>query len=175
MERIWDHGAPIRDADGTYMLQLLLGATGAMPPVSLDDPVAHTKWMFEHPKRSAMLKVGIAIAHMTGAEIAAAFEAVTGKRARYENVPLHEELYRLPKGKIGANASPGFDDPILSTAAEHFGPWWNIFRDSGVCWQRDYELLDEIIPNRIRSVEEWMRKVHFDGTRKRILRTGLSL
>jgi hypothetical protein len=80
--------------------------------------------------------------------------------------------------KIGANASPGFDDPILSTAAEHFGPWWNIFRDSGintVCWQRDYELLDEIIPNRIRSVEEWMRKVNFDGTRKRILRTGLSL
>jgi hypothetical protein len=153
------------------MLQLLLGATGAMPPVSLDDPAAHTKWMFEHPKRSARLKAGILIAHMTGAEIAAAFEAVTGKRARYEDVPLQEELYRLPKGKIGANASSGF----LSTAAERFGPWWNIFRDSGVCWQRDYELLDEIIPNTIRSVEEWMRKVNFDGTRKRILRTGLPL
>jgi hypothetical protein len=132
--------------------------------------------MFEHPKRSARLKVGIAIAHMTGAEIAAAFEAVTGKRARYEDVPLQEELYRLPQN--WSKCLTWIDNPILSTAAEHFGPWWNIFRDSGVntvCWQRDYELLDEIIPNRIRGVEEWMRKVNFDGTRKRILRTGLSL
>lgn len=66
-------------------------------------------------------------------------------------------LAQLPKGKIGATASPGYDDPTLATAAEHFGPWWNIFRESGGntgWWQRDYRLLGEIMPDRIRTVKE---------------------
>lgn len=177
-ERLWDSGAPALDADGTSVFPLPLGPTGAMPLVSLDDLAWYAKWMFEHPKLSAGLKLGIAIAHVTGAEIAAAFEAVTGKKARYEDVPLEKALAKLPQGKIGHKASPGFDDPTLRTTAEHFGPWFNIFRDSGGntgCWKRDYELLDEIKPDRIRTLEEWMRKVNYDGKPKRVLRTALSL
>ena len=177
-ERLWDSSTPIQDADGTFVFRLPLGPTGAMPLVSLDDLATCAKWMFEYPKRSAGLKLGIAIAHVTGAEIATAFQTVTGKKARYEDIPLQTMLERLPKGKIGSKASPGFDDPTLRTAAENFGPWWNIFRDSGGntgCWQRDYELLNEIMPNRISSLEEWMRKENYDGKPKKILRTALSL
>ena len=177
-ERLWEGGAPAQDADGTFVFQLPLGPTGAMPLVSLDDLAEYAKWMFEHPKSSAGLKLGIAIAHVTGAEMAAAFEAVTGKKARYEDIPLETVMSRLPQAKIGSRASPGFDDPTLKTVAEHFGPWWNIFRDSGGntgCWQRDYELLDEIMPNRIKTVEEWMRRVNYDGKPKQVLKTALSL
>lgn len=177
-ERLWDSASPTQDADGTYVFKLPLGPTGAMPLVSLNDLALYAKWMFENPSRSAGLQLGVAIAHVTGAEHAAAFEAVTGKKSRYEDIPLQTVLDQFPSGKIGAKASPGFDDPTLKTAAEHFGPWWGIFRDSGGntgCWKRDYGLLDEIMPGRIRTVEEWMRKVEYDGKLKAVLKTALSL
>jgi hypothetical protein len=177
-ERLWESGFPTTDPDGTYVFSLPLGFTGAMPLVPLDDIAEYAKWIFEHPERSVGLQLGVALAHVTGAEIAAAFEAVTGKQARYEEISLEKALQRLPPGKFGGKASPGFDDPTLKTAAEHFGPWWNIYRDSGGntgCWKRDYELLDEILPHRIRNVEEWMRKVNYDGSPKKILKTTFSL
>ena len=177
--RLWDPANfPIEDADGVYVFRLPLGPSGTMPLVSLEDLAQYTKWMFEHPKLSEGLKLGIAIAHITGAEIAAAFEAVTGKKARYEDIPLQMSLEQLPPGKIGSQASPGYDDPTLKTAAEHFGPWWGIFRDSDGntgCWQRDYDRLDEIMPNRINTLAEWMRREKYGGSPKRTLKTGLSM
>jgi hypothetical protein len=171
--RLWE-GPPVKE-DGVYVFKLPLGKTGAMPLVSLEDTGEYARWMFEHPEQSAGMELGTAIAHVTGDEHAKAFEAVTGKKARYEDIPLQQALDRFPPGKIGAQAG---DDPTLKTAAEHFGPWFNIFRDSGGntgCWQRDYDLLDEILPGRVRTLEEWMRKVGYNGEGKRILKTGLSL
>ena len=134
--------------------------------------------MFEHSSRSAGLDLGVAIAHVSGADLATAFEAVTGNKARYENIPLQAMLDQMPAGKIGSQGSPGYDDTTLKTAPEHFGPWWQIFRESGGntgLWKRDYGLLDEIMPSRIRSVEEWMREVKYDGKPGKYLTTGLSL
>ncbi|KAF8858978.1 NAD(P)-binding protein [Acephala macrosclerotiorum] len=177
-ERLYEpQTVPVPDEGGIYVFRLPLGSTGAMPLVSLDDLGEYAKWMFENPSRSAGLNLGVAIAHVTGADHAAAFEAVTGKKARYEAVDLEKHLEWMPEGKIGGNGSPGFDDPTLRTAKEHFGPWWGIFRESGGnkgLWSRDYGLLDEIMPNRIKTLEEWMRRVDYDGTPKRILRTGLN-
>ncbi|CZR67157.1 related to nitrogen metabolic regulation protein nmr [Phialocephala subalpina] len=177
-ERLYEpQNVPQPDENGIYVFRLPLGPTGAMPLVSLDDLGEYAKWMFENPSRSAGLNLGVSIAHVTGAEHAEAFEAVTGKKARYEDIDLDEHLDGLPKGKIGGKGSPGFDDPTLRTAKEHFGPWWGIFRESGGnkgLWSRDYGLLDEIMPNRIKTLEEWMRKVKYDGTAKRVLKTGLN-
>ena len=180
VECLWDAAGavPVKDAEGVYVFRLPLGATGAMPLVSLDDLGEYARWMFEHPGPSAGLNLGIAIAHVTGAEHARAFEAVTGNKARYDDTPMQVVFDRMPPGKIGANGSPGYDDPTLRTAAGHFGPWYGIFRDSGGnagCWKRDYELLDDIMPKRIRSLEEWMRKVKYNGHPKQILKTGFSL
>ncbi|TVY53563.1 NmrA-like family domain-containing protein 1 [Lachnellula cervina] len=116
--------------------------------------------------------------HVSGSDLAAAFEAVTGNKARYEDIPLQDVLNAMPVGKIGSQGSPGYDDPTLKTAPEHFGPWWQIFRESGGntgLWKRDYELLDEIMPDRIKSVEQWMRKVAYDGKPGKYLTTGLSM
>ena len=39
---------------------------------------------------------------------------------------------------------------------DNFTGFWNIWKYGVI--QRDYALLDEIHPNRIRSVEEWLRR-----------------
>lgn len=177
-ERLWEStNIPVKNDEGVYVFSLPLGPTGAMPLVSLEDLGKYAKWSFENPERSACLNLGVAIAHVTGAETAKAFEAVTGKKAKYQDTPLNEALEGFPKGKIGVNGSPGYDDPTLRTAAEHFGPWWTIFQNSGGntgLWSRDYALLDDIMPDRIRSVEEWMRKENYDGKTNPVLKTGLN-
>lgn len=167
-----------KDAEGTYVFQMPLGPSGVMLLVSLNDVGKYARQIFKHPKRSAGLQLGVAIAHVTRAEHAAAFEAVTGKKARYEDTPLQAVLSRLPQGKIRARGSPGYDDPTLKTAAGHFGPWQGIFRDSGGntrCWKRDYNLLDEIMLSMVRTLKEWMQKENYDRTPKQILKIGLSI
>ncbi|TVY20620.1 hypothetical protein LARI1_G001288 [Lachnellula arida] len=126
------------------MFKLPLGKTGAMPLVALDSIGVYARWMFKHPERSAGLHLGVAIAHVSGSDLAAAFEAVTGNKARYEDIPLQDVLDGMPAEKIGSQGSPGYDDPTWKTAPEHLGPWWQIFRESGGntgLWKRDYELL----------------------------------
>ena len=55
-----------------------------------------------------------------------------------------------------------------------FTNWWNLYRASGgnngfITW--DYERLDRILPGRVRSVEEWMRKIGYDGSGTLVLKT----
>lgn len=83
---------------------------------------------------------------------------MTGKKARWDDAPLEAAQKALPPGRIGASMSPGFNGKTNVTAAEHFGPWFGIFRDSGEntgCWKRDYKLLDEILLGRERTIEEF--------------------
>jgi hypothetical protein len=66
-------------------------------------------------------------------------------------------LRALPPGRIGASFTPGFDDETNASAAEHFGPRYGIFRASGLntgAWKRDYEPLDETLPEREHTIEE---------------------
>jgi hypothetical protein len=178
-ERLWEpRNGPVKDAEGTYVFTIPLGPTGAMPLVALDEVGKYAKWMFEHRERSAGLDLGVAIAHVSGQDLADAFEKVTGKKSRYNDIPLKTVIDNMPKGKIGTQGSPGYDDPTLKTVAEHFGPWFQIFRESGGntgLWSRDYEMLDDIMPDRIRTLEQWMRAVNYDGSINPVLKTGLSL
>jgi hypothetical protein len=177
-ERLFDTGAPYVDETGAYVFTLPLGLTGAMPLVSLDDLARYAIWAIANPSRSAGIELGVAIAHVTGPELVEAFTRVTGKPARYNDVPLEAALARMSSPvKVGSAATPGYDDPTNVTAKEHFGPWFGIFRDSGGntgCWQRDYKLLDEIMPDRIASIEQWMRKVKYDGTPKPVLKHDIT-
>jgi hypothetical protein len=72
--RLWEPANfPIEDADGVYVFRLPLGPSGAMPLVSLEALAQYTNL-------SEGLKLGIAIAHITGAEIAAALELSLERR-----------------------------------------------------------------------------------------------
>jgi len=46
----------------------------------------------------------------------------------------------------------------------NFTGFWNIWKDGII--QRDYTLLDEIHPGRIRSVEQWLRQEQEAGSEK---------
>ena len=75
----------------------------------------------------------------------------------------------------GTETKVGFrsGNTVNQTFGENFTAWWELYRNSkgnrGVI-TRDYDLLDRILPDRIRSTEEWMRKVEYTGERKTVLK-----
>jgi hypothetical protein len=92
---------------------------------------------------------------------------VTGKPAKFQDIPgemWHAEAWKRPPKskdtKIGFNCvKEGCH--LQLTSKQNFTNWWNLYRASGGnkgLMTRDYELLDRILPGRVRSVEEWMRR-----------------
>jgi hypothetical protein len=61
-------------------------------------------------------------------------------------------------GKVGH--STDFRDETLQTYRQNFTGYWNKWKYSGEnqgVITRDYRLLDEILPDRVKTVNEWMR------------------
>ena len=54
----------------------------------------------------------------------------------------------------GYNADP--NDPSTMTIRDNFTGFWHLWKDGII--KRDYALLDEIHPNRIRTAEQWFRR-----------------
>ena len=91
------------------------------------------------------------------AELAAAFERITGHPARYIDTELdaywNGPLKTAASLPAGYNADP--DDKSTMSFRVNFTGFWNIWKHKIVT--RDYALLDEIHPNRIKSAEQWLR------------------
>lgn len=135
---------------------------GAVPEVALDDCGYYVKWLFDNPERADGMNLDVAIEHATYTEVARAFSAVTGKPARYIDTSFDDYFAAVPlpdDAPTGYNADPS--DPATMSYRENFTGWWNLWRHSannkGVV-RKDYAVLDEIHPNRIRTVEEWFRR-----------------
>ncbi len=79
------------------------------------------------------------------------------------NMSLMAKLRFGLQFSIQKPASYGSDptDPSVMSFERNFTGFWNIWREtranSGVI-KRDYKLLDEIHPTRIKSAEEWFRQ-----------------
>jgi hypothetical protein len=95
----------------------------------------------------------------------------------YESVSIDEWYANGPQTtrasvKLGAQTA-GENDKTLQTYKQNFGAFWRLYQASagnkGLI-RRDYEFLDRIHPNRVRSVEQWMRKVGYTGERKKVLK-----
>jgi len=55
-----------------------------------------------------------------------------------------------------------------TTYRQNFTAWWEIYRATGDnkgVVERDYAVLDEVLPGRVRGLEEWMRGVGYTGER----------
>lgn len=147
---------------------------GAAPLIHLEDLGQYTRWIFDHPERSVGLDLEIATAHVGWQELARSFTQVTGKPAVYK--PLTEDQYFGSFGggtwKVGHSVTDK-EDPTLLTFRKNFGGWWQLWKDSGDnkgVVRRDYPFLDEILPSRVKSVEEWMRKVGYTGDQLIVLK-----
>ena len=61
---------------------------GAVPHVALEDCGFYVRWLFDHPERANGMDLEVAIEHITYADMAAAFEKVTGHPAQYIDTDL---------------------------------------------------------------------------------------
>lgn len=142
---------------------------GAVAHVALDDCGYYVRWLFDNQERANGLDLEVAIAHMTYSDIAKAFEKVTGHPAQSIDVSLETYwstgmLAKVAKSGAAYNSSP--DDPAFMSFQDNFTGFWNAWRASGEnkgVVQRDYNLLDEIFPGRIKSAEEFFRREEEKG------------
>ena len=143
--------------DGVVTWRVPLG-DGAVVHVALEDCGYYVRWLFDNPGRAIGMDLEVAIEHVQYAELAAAFERVTGHPAQYINTSFDEYfaggLKAAADKPAGYNADPA--DKSTMSFRDNFTGFWNMWKHNII--DRDYALLDEIHPNRIRTAEEWMRR-----------------
>ncbi|KAK0728317.1 NmrA family protein [Lasiosphaeria miniovina] len=155
-----------RDDDGDEVVtwRVPLTAGGAVPHVALDDCAAYARWLFDNPSGADGMDLAVAIDHIGYAELAAAFAKVTGRKARFVDVSL-DEYWQGPYWSKAAPLQTGYTadpaSPAAMTIRNNFSGFWRLWQASGGnkgVVRRDYALLDEIHPARIRSAEEFFRR-----------------
>jgi hypothetical protein len=133
---------------------------GVVVHVSLGNCAYYVRWLFGHPEEDDM-DLEVAIEHIQYADLAAAFEKVTGCKARFVDETLEEYWTDGPLSKR-ASAAVGIEanaeEPGVLSVKENFTGFWNMWRNSGGengVIKRDYTLLNKFHPNRIRTVEQF--------------------
>ncbi|EMT67777.1 hypothetical protein FOC4_g10005886 [Fusarium odoratissimum] len=135
----------IQKGEEVVIWRVPLTQPGAVVHVSLEGCAYSWHWLFDHPQRD-------------GIDLEVASECL-----RFFDVTLEQYWIDGPMSKraspaAGIEADVGESDTL--TVKEDFTGFWNMWRDSGGnagVIKRDYELLDKIHPNRIRSVERFFR------------------
>lgn len=160
IEMVISPGTPMTPniEDGVVTWRVPLGQ-GAVPHVALEDCGYYVRWLFDHPERANGLGLEVAIDHIGYADLAASFEKVTGHPARYIDTDL-DTYWRSGPLSGAATAPAGYNadptDKSTMNIRDNFTGFWNLWKYGMV--KRDYGLLDEIHPNRIRGAEEWFRR-----------------
>jgi hypothetical protein len=141
--------------DGVVTWRVPLG-DGAIPHVALADCGTYARWLFDHAERANGMNLEVAIEQVRYRDLAAAFERVTGHPARYIDTDLETywsgPLKAAAALPAGYNADPG--DKSTMSFRDNFTGFWHIWRHELI--RRDYRLLDEIHPQRIRTAEAWL-------------------
>lgn len=160
---------PKDGSDGAWTFAAPLG-DGFLPLIALDDLGWYTAWIADHPSLSAGMWLKVSTADVYWADLAATFTKVTGKKAVYKDVTLEEYfssgVFPNAEAKVGHGAGP--DDETLMNYRQNFTGFWNMWK--GGLAKRDYAVLDEIYPGRVKSVEEWMRKTGYEGLADSVLK-----
>lgn len=143
--------------DGVATWRVPLGS-GTVVHAASEDCGYYVRWLFDHPERANGMDLEVAIEHVAYANLATAFSKVTGKPAQYIDTDLttywNGPLKFIANAPAGYNANP--EDKSTMNFRENFTGFWNLWKHGII--KRDYALLDEIHPNRIRTVEEWLRR-----------------
>ncbi|KAI0455705.1 hypothetical protein F5B21DRAFT_523184 [Xylaria acuta] len=158
-----------RVEDGVAVWRVPL-AGGAVPFTALDDVGVYVRWLFDNADGEADgLELEVAVEHATFEAYVRAFEKVTGRPARWVDVDLREHMDAIwgpgADRPAGYNADPA--DPATMTLRQNFTAFFTLWRGSGGnkgVIRRDYKFLDRIHPQRIKTVEEWLRKENEKGS-----------
>ncbi|OOF93024.1 hypothetical protein ASPCADRAFT_54097 [Aspergillus carbonarius ITEM 5010] len=178
MELLYEFMLPKKNSEGVYQFIAPLGDNGHIALIHLEDLGHYARWLFDNRKQASGLNLEVATEHVNWTALAKAFTRVTGKPAQYLDVSPQDYFdNHYPAGrkvvdrKIGSAVDK--KDPTLQTWRENFGGFWNMWKYTGPNTgniTRDYGFMDRIHPARVRTVEEWMRKVGYDGEPRRLLK-----
>ncbi|KAL7953361.1 hypothetical protein V8C34DRAFT_321213 [Trichoderma compactum] len=147
--------------DGIVTWRIPVGDV-ALPFLALQDCGYYVRWMFDNPRRASGMDLRTAIAHISFDEMAASFERVTGRPAQYIEMSMDDywALYRdIADLPAAYNADP--NDASTMSTKDNFTGFWNFCKDD--LMKREYAILDEIHPNRIRTAEQWFRMEELNG------------
>jgi hypothetical protein len=160
IEMAISQGTPMTPSveDGVVTWRVPLGE-GAVPHVALEDCGFYVRWLFDNADRANGMDLEVAVDDIAYADLAAAFEKVTGHPARYIDTDLDTywrtgPMSALAAAPAGYNADP--KDKSTMSIRDNFTGFWNLWKYRVV--KRDYALLDEIHPHRIKSAEDWFRR-----------------
>lgn len=143
---------------------------GACPLIYLKDYGSYARWMLDSPSKSNGTQLHVATEDIKWKDLATVFTEVTGKKSVYKDITL-DEYFNLgilgdPEVKVAHSAT--YNDPTLFTIRENFSGFFNTWKDN--LTKRDYKLLDEILPGRVKSVKEWMEKTGYTGEPSSVLK-----
>ncbi|APA16062.1 hypothetical protein sscle_16g108320 [Sclerotinia sclerotiorum 1980 UF-70] len=163
---------PIEESDGTFVWKNP-SKDGKIPFIALQDVGVYNLWIFDNPSESAGFDLSVVTDTVSFAEVAKIFTKVTGKKGVHEYL-THEDYRKFaePYPNAYVNWSLGPDvhrDESVMLWADNFAAWWRYWGE-GVTPKRDLAILDRIHPNRIKSLEEWMKLVKYDGKRRNVLK-----
>jgi hypothetical protein len=154
-------------------LTYILIGDGKIPLIALEDVGVYNLWIFDNPQESAGLDLEVATDQVSMTDIAETFTKVTGKKGVHKKLPLQEYLdLAEPYPNAYANWAAGpnaIRDKDAMTWRENFTAWWRYWSE-GKGATRDMALLDRIHPQRIKTLEEWMRNVNYDGKQREVLK-----
>lgn len=173
IEQLWNLQFPKKSDSGEYEFRLPLG-DGAIPYTCLDDLGYYVRWILAHPEKSAGLNLKLSVEHVSLKQLASTFTEVTGKPAKATNITIDEWFEGTGLATSGdhliGSSKVSTDDPSLLTVHDNFSAWWRLYQQSagnkGIL-KRDYALLDEIHPQRTKSLKQWMKRVKYDGEKTR--------
>ncbi|KAH8698439.1 hypothetical protein BGW36DRAFT_339526 [Talaromyces proteolyticus] len=163
---------PEEREDGTIVWANPAG-NGKIPLIALDDVGSYVLWIFDNVERSAGVDLEVTTDQVSFQDILEVFIRVTGKKAVHITLSMEEYMDKVePYPNAPANFIGGknrIDDESNMTWRQNFTAWWRYWSE-GIGATRDFALLDEIFPGRIKSLETWMRKVDYQGKPKQVLK-----
>ncbi|KAJ5413625.1 hypothetical protein N7509_000252 [Penicillium cosmopolitanum] len=172
MEGLSEFMRPLPDPHdpGTMVFTAPLG-NGKCPLIYLEDYGQYSQWMFDNLTKSRGLELHVGTEDIAWKDLAAVFTTVTGINAAYKDVTLDEyfQLGIWPDANAILGYSAGYDDGSFMTVRKNFSGFWNTWKDN--LTKRDYQLLDEILPTRVKSVKEWMVKTGYRGNYASVLKS----
>ncbi|KAF2756012.1 NmrA family protein [Pseudovirgaria hyperparasitica] len=154
----------VEDGVVTWRVPASMDGNGAVAHVALEDCGVYVCWLFANEERADGMDLGVAIGHLRYEDLAKGFETVTGHPAVYVETEFEEYWREGPMARatdLPTGYATSVDDPAVMTMRDNFTGFWRVWQASGgehPLIKRDYALLDEIHPERIRTAEEWFRK-----------------
>ena len=144
----------------------MIADDGKIPLMALEDVGHFVQWIFDHPEASSGINLEMASDQVSFSDIVATFERVTGRKARHHKMALDEYLLKYePYPDAPANWADESGGGSTMSWKQNFTAWWK-FWGSGKGATRNMELLDEIYPARIKTLEEWMRRNNYQGPKR---------